>query len=161
LPKSATYRAWIGSKLNPIGKSLDTGETMRDAKMSRLIATMFALALATSARGEVISWVGYQAGPIGSGLPLSAWGTRASFFHGDQWFNYRVPDYHGEPPVGDPFDIAVFDQRFDPQENGMPKTVFFGDFTVNAVPPYVPNNFVVPGFDAVIEGLVVRDATIA
>lgn len=91
--------------------------------------------------GGDISWVGYQYGPP-QNPPASA-----SWFHGDQWFNYVVPGNQ---------DRAVFDTSFDPQANGMPFDVYFGDFRVPADPPGVPNAFVVPGGDASVGTLSIR-----
>jgi T5SS/PEP-CTERM-associated repeat protein len=93
------------------------------------------------ALGDVSNWVGYQYGP--PQIPP----TSASWFHCDQWFNYLVPDAD---------DTAIFDTGFDPQGNGTPDTVYFGDYTVLADPPGVPNSFEVPGGDAVLGQLSIQ-----
>ena len=67
-----------------------------------------------------INWVGYQDGCGGQILqPFDA-----SFHDGNQWFNFLVPQ-SGQ--------TASFDLDFDPQENGMPTNVHFGDFHVNTI----------------------------
>ncbi|MDX2146653.1 MAG: hypothetical protein SFZ23_03945 [Planctomycetota bacterium] len=111
----------------------------------RVFAGLAAGALAVSAQADVINWVGYQYGPPGgSGSTRDS----ASWFHGDQWFNYLVPG---------PSDVAIFDEAFDPQNNGMPHNVYFGDFFVSADPPFIPQGFWVEGGDAAVNGFEVRE----
>ncbi len=92
-----------------------------------------------------INWVGYQFGPPGgfSSNPF----PEASFFHSDNWWNYEVP---GSMPGRS--DRAIFDEEFDPQENGMPRTIHFGDFTVPAIPIFNPDADLIPGGDIPISG---------
>jgi T5SS/PEP-CTERM-associated repeat protein len=97
------------------------------------ILTTLCLIASVTARADDIHWVGYQYGPP-QNPPLGA-----SWFHGDQWFNYLVPSAD---------DTAIFDIGFDPQDNGMPRDVYFGDFTVPADLPAVPTAFTVSGGDA-------------
>jgi len=93
-------------------------------------------------RAADISWVGYQAGPP------DIYRNSASWFHGDQWFNYVVPGAS---------DNAIFDATFDPQGNGTPRNVYFGDFFVAPQPPVIPfPGFTVPGGDAMVDRLYVR-----
>jgi len=103
-----------------------------------IVAAAMTACSATSAMAADISWVGYQAGP-----PY-LFRNSASWFHGDQWFNYVVPGASDE---------AVFNGQFDPQGNGMPTTVYFGDYLVGAEPPTIPTSFTVPGGHASISRL--------
>ena len=95
---------------------------------------------------EDINWVGYQYGPPGGGV--ANFSNDASFFHGDQWLNYKVPGSD---------DAAIFDDTFDPQNNGTPHNVLFGDFTVPVIPIYHPQSETILGGDAVVRELVMRN----
>jgi len=68
-------------------------------------------------RGDDIQWVGYQG--CADGAPA------ASFHDGQNWFNFLVPSEA---------DRAVFGSGFDPQDNGMPHEIYFGDFCHNTFP---------------------------
>lgn len=92
---------------------------------------------------DAIHYVGYQAGPIG-GLPIGFFPDGASYFDGGQWLGYNVPGSA---------DTAIFDHRFDPQDNGMRFDVYFGNFTIPVIPQANPTEFMVPGGDARIERL--------
>lgn len=85
-----------------------------------------------------INWVGYQFGPPeGIANPFGD----ASFFDADNWYGYI------SPASGD---RAIFDAGFDPQDNGMPYYIHFGDYTRPPVTDYAPNPKPVAGGDATL-----------
>jgi T5SS/PEP-CTERM-associated repeat protein len=99
-------------------------------------------------RAEAIDrhWVGYQFGPPG-GFGVNPF-QDASFFHSDNWFGYDVPASG---------DHAIFDAIFDPQGNGMPFDLYFGDYTVGTVPIYAPDPVFVAGGAASVSDVTVRN----
>lgn len=116
---------------------------------------LFVMLTPLASLADSINWVGYQFGPPG-GLGINPFGN-ASYFHGDNWLNYW---YAGQSPGsdGDPSnDIAIFDDQFDPQGNGMPYHIYFGDFTVPAYPIFNPEADPIPGGDAIVNQLIVRN----
>lgn len=100
------------------------------------------------ARADEINWVGYQFGPPG-GLPVNPFPT-GSFFHGDNWLNYLVPG---------PEDTAIFDATVDPQGNGMPFIVHFGDFQVPEHLYLFPTAPFIPGGVATVGDILVKNGT--
>ena len=103
------------------------------------------VAVPRSASAEDIYFVGYQYGPPGGSA--GGWRNEASWFHDDQWFNFVVPTVS---------DTAIFDTGFDPQENGIPQIVHFGDSTVSTEPPYIPSPIPFPGGVATVNRLEIR-----
>lgn len=88
-----------------------------------------------------VNWVGYQNGCMAD-LP-----TVGSWFHGDNWYNYLVPASG---------DVAILGSGFDPQDNGYPYTIYFGDFCTWAWPcPGSPVE--VPGGSSTIQALRIED----
>jgi hypothetical protein len=129
------------------------GYRIRKVVTGVFAATVLSAGVSVSVADE-IKWVGFQAGPPG-GLGIEPF-SAAPFFDSANWFNYYYP---GETPNFDdnPLnDIAIFDESFDPQGNGMPFNIYFGDFVVPAVTGFTSSK-PVSGGDAVVNGVEVRD----
>lgn len=97
---------------------------------------------AASTIGDTVYWVGYQNECMVDPPNLG------SFFHGDNWLNFAVPQ---------PEDRAVFGSGVDPGGDGYPHHVYFGDACVKwfACPDPIP----IPGGNAVIDALNVQSDT--
>lgn len=102
------------------------------------LCALFVLGPVARAQGDDIRWVGYQGCAEGS--------PAASFFSGDNWFNYLVPDRE---------DRAVFGSGFDPQENGMPHEIHLGDFCLDVFG--CPNTYYFPADTARVLELLIQN----
>lgn len=85
-------------------------------------------------------WVGYQ------NDCMVAYPANASWFHGDNWWNFTNPDST---------DTVHFGSGFDPAGGYYPTWIYFGGACVDVFS--CPNEFQVPGGDARCETLIIYD----
>lgn len=93
------------------------------------------------AEAQSVSWVGYQ-------TDCTVFNPLAASFHdGTQWFGFEVPGENN---------AAYFSSLFDPQDNGIPRTVHFGDFT----PSFVDcSDVFTPGSNARVDSIEIESGT--
>ncbi len=112
------------------------------AAVALVAAVLFTITPSECSAADIY-WVGYQNGCMAILPPLGSW------FHGDNWYNYVIPGSA---------DVAILGSGFDPQDNGYPYTIYFGDFCTTAWPcPGSPVE--VPGGSAALQALRVEDET--
>lgn len=107
-------------------------------RLALVVAVVGVCIQSVDAAGQTY-WVGYQDGCGGELVN----GGEASFHDGNQWFGFVVPGAS---------DDVSFDDRYDPQANGVPHMVHFGDFEVDVVGVGCQDHNE-PGADAIVDDL--------